>query len=142
GAGCIRPLEADLSQPWPPQLEGADRILLDAPCSGLGILGRAPEARWRKRPDDAARLAPLQRRLLTGALQALAPGGRLVYAVCSTDPLEGEEVVTAALADAPATLVLQPPPHLTESVAGPGLLIPPGIGGRDGFFMAALGRPG
>ena len=65
--------------------ETFDAILVDAPCSGIGIIGRQPEARWRKTPEDGARLAPLQRSLLESAARALAPAGRLVYAVCSTD---------------------------------------------------------
>ncbi len=76
-------------------------ILVDAPCSGIGIIGRAPEARWRKLPDDGARLAPQQRALVEAAARALAPGGRLVYAVCSTDPREGEGVIDPFLSDHP-----------------------------------------
>ncbi|HUZ85033.1 MAG TPA: transcription antitermination factor NusB [Gaiellales bacterium] len=62
---------------------GFDRILLDPPCSGLGVLAGRPDARWRRTPESAADLAGLQARLLDHALGMLAPGGRLVYAVCT-----------------------------------------------------------
>ncbi|TAM60379.1 methyltransferase domain-containing protein [bacterium] len=127
GVTCIRALAADLAAPWPAELQQADAILLDAPCSGLGILGRAPEARWRKRPEDPARLAAVQRELLARALGVLAPGGRLVYAVCSTDQREGEGVLE----------VLAARPDIHEERR---LLIPPCLEGRDGFFLAVLTR--
>jgi 16S rRNA (cytosine967-C5)-methyltransferase len=60
-----------------------DRILLDAPCTGLGALRRRPEARWRKQPKDVADLAELQLRLLRSAVRALKPGGILAYVTCS-----------------------------------------------------------
>ncbi|HUI44038.1 MAG TPA: 16S rRNA (cytosine(967)-C(5))-methyltransferase RsmB, partial [Terriglobia bacterium] len=75
-----------------------DRILLDAPCSGTGTLARNPEIKWRLKTDDIARLAGMQARMLASALEALAPGGRLVYATCSLESEENEEVVEKALA--------------------------------------------
>src|SRR5271165_5336191 len=77
----------------------ADAVLLDAPCSGLGILGRHPEARWRKAPGDPARLAPAQAALLRAAAARTKAGGRLVYSVCSTDPREGFEQIERFLAE-------------------------------------------
>lgn len=74
-----------------------DRILLDAPCTGLGALRRRPEARWRKQPRDVAELAELQIRLLESALAALAPGGILAYVTCSPHPAETRAVVQSAL---------------------------------------------
>lgn len=67
---------------------GADRVLVDAPCSGLGVLGRRPDARWRIEAGDVARLARLQRELLNGAIAALRPGGMLVYSVCTLTATE------------------------------------------------------
>lgn len=72
-----------------------DRILLDAPCSGTGTLGRNPEIKWRLRPEDLADLQRRQIRLLTHALEALAPDGRLLYATCSLEPEENAGVVAA-----------------------------------------------
>jgi 16S rRNA (cytosine967-C5)-methyltransferase len=70
-----------------------ERILVDAPCSGTGTLARNPEIKWRLRPGDLARQQQRQRRILASALEALAPGGRLVYATCSLEPEENEDVV-------------------------------------------------
>lgn len=70
-----------------------DRILLDAPCSGTGTLGRNPEIKWRLQPGDLPGFARRQRALLANALASLAPGGRLVYATCSLEPEENEAVV-------------------------------------------------
>lgn len=76
-----------------------DRILLDAPCTGLGALRRRPEARWRKTEHDVAPLAALQGELLRSALTALRPGGVLAYVTCSPHPAETTEIVDALLAE-------------------------------------------
>jgi 16S rRNA (cytosine967-C5)-methyltransferase len=119
----------------------ADAVLLDAPCSGLGILGRQPEARWRKSPDDPARMAEVQRKLIDAAARSVKPGGTLVYAVCSTDRREAEDVVDGFLARtqefARDPIPARYAPFLTE--AGD-VLVPPGIDGRDGFYVARLVR--
>jgi 16S rRNA (cytosine967-C5)-methyltransferase len=119
----------------------ADAVLLDAPCSGLGILGRQPEARWRKRPDDPARFAPLQSRLLDAGAACVRPGGVLVYAVCSTDRREGEDVIDAFLAThGDFARAPFPERYAAFAAAGGDVLVPPGIEGRDGFFIANLRR--
>jgi 16S rRNA (cytosine967-C5)-methyltransferase len=76
---------------------GFDRILLDAPCTGLGALRRRPEARWRKSPSDVAELTRLQGELLDAAVRALAPGGILAYVTCSPHAAETHGVLTPAL---------------------------------------------
>ncbi|GAC1404738.1 MAG: 16S rRNA (cytosine(967)-C(5))-methyltransferase RsmB [Candidatus Velthaea sp.] len=118
-----------------------DRVLVDAPCSGLGIVGRQPEARWRKDPADGARLAPLQRSILDASSGRLRPGGMLVYSVCSTDTREGEAVVDGFLADHPAfaraPIAGRYAPFLT---AAGDVLVAPGIEGRDGFYIARVTR--
>lgn len=74
-----------------------DRILLDAPCTGLGALRRRPEARWRKSPKDVGDLTALQAQLLTSALHALKPGGVLAYVTCSPHLAETRAIVEGAL---------------------------------------------
>ena len=74
-----------------------DRILVDAPCSGTGTLGRHPEIRWRLRPQQLAEFHSLQSALLKSALERLAPGGRLVYSTCSLEAEENERVVEEVL---------------------------------------------
>ncbi|MER3390120.1 MAG: transcription antitermination factor NusB [Microcella sp.] len=81
--------------------ERYDRIMLDAPCSGLGALRRRPEARWRKSERDVVELAALQERLLAAALSVLAPGGVLAYVTCSPHPRETTQVVEAVLGKHP-----------------------------------------
>lgn len=84
-----------------PGLAPADRVLLDAPCSNTGVLRRRPEARWRLRPWDIARLAKAQAALLSSAAVVVRPGGALVYGTCSVEPEENRGVVEAFLASEP-----------------------------------------
>ena len=70
----------------------ADGVLLDAPCSGLGVLSRRPDARWRKQSADLSRLAALQSELLNAVSALVRPGGSLVYSVCSFEPEETQQV--------------------------------------------------
>ncbi|MCU1572432.1 MAG: methyltransferase [Micrococcaceae bacterium] len=79
------------------QPDAFDRILVDAPCTGLGALRRRPEARWRRTPTDVAELGPLQRELLQSALSAVRPGGVVAYATCSPHPAETIAVVEDVL---------------------------------------------
>jgi 16S rRNA (cytosine967-C5)-methyltransferase len=92
----VRTLESDASV-LPAEEGFFDLILCDVPCSGTGTLARNPEIRHHLRPSDLSRQAERQRRILTAALQRLAPGGRLVYSTCSLEPEENEQVVTAVL---------------------------------------------
>ena len=82
--------------PWPPG--SFDRVLVDAPCTGLGALRRRPEARWRRQLSDLDALVPLQRALLSSALDSVRPGGVVLYATCSPVLAETSGVVTAVLA--------------------------------------------
>ncbi len=96
-AGLAGVVAADGTRPaWADR--GFDRVLVDAPCSGLGALRRRPEARWRRRPEDLAELVPLQRALLDSALDATRPGGVVLYATCSPVVAETVDVVRATLA--------------------------------------------
>jgi len=137
-AAYVRVAARDASLPGEPD---CDAVLVDAPCSGIGIVGRQPEARWRKSPDDGLRLAPEQRAILAAAATRVKPGGRLVYAVCSTDPREGDEAIAAFLA-AQGDFARAPLPSRYAPLATPAgdVLVAPGIAGRDGFFIASLMR--
>jgi 16S rRNA (cytosine967-C5)-methyltransferase len=86
--------------------ESFDRILLDAPCTGLGALRRRPEARWRKQPKDVADLAALQFELLRSAVDALRPGGVLAYVTCSPHLGETRVAVQSAMRKLGDTLSL------------------------------------
>ncbi|MFZ2014224.1 MAG: RsmB/NOP family class I SAM-dependent RNA methyltransferase, partial [Nocardioides sp.] len=81
--------------PWP--AGSFDRVLVDAPCTGLGALRRRPEARWRRQPEDLDSLLPLQRALLTAAVDLVRPGGVVLYATCSPVLAETRDVVGSLL---------------------------------------------
>lgn len=95
-AGVTGVLTADGTVP-PLAPASVDRVLVDAPCTGLGALRRRPEARWRRRPDDLLALVLLQRRLLESALNLVRPGGVVLYATCSPVLAETSEVVVSTL---------------------------------------------
>ena len=115
-----------------------DRVLIDAPCSGVGVVGRHPEARWKKQPGNGERLALTQRALLEALAPSIHEAGALVYAVCSTDPRETVEVIEWFRGKANFERGLIPAafePFITEEGD---VLVPPGLDGRDGFFIARL----
>lgn len=97
GATTIRLVQADAAAALPFS-RPFGRVLLDAPCSGLGTLRRDPDIRWRRREEDLTILASTQSRMLGHAAACVAPGGRLIYATCSSEPEENERVVDAFLA--------------------------------------------
>jgi len=123
----------------------ADRVLLDAPCTGLGALRRRPEARWRRTPADLAALVTLQGALLTEAVRVLRPGGALLYATCSPVLAETADVVTAALRDHPG-LALDDARALLSAVPDADGPLPgtvqlwPHRHGTDAMFLALLRR--
>jgi 16S rRNA (cytosine967-C5)-methyltransferase len=137
-------LVADATKPpWP---AGAfDRILVDAPCSGLGALRRRPEARWRKSETDLKGLTALQRDLLRSALAAVRPGGVVAYVTCSPVPAETSEVVTDVVASVPGTEILDTPAVLndvpdTRSADPRFVQLWPHRHGTDAIFIALLRR--
>ena len=122
------------------------KILLDAPCSALGTLRRHPESAWIKTEDDVARFPGVQARLLAAAAGMLAPGGTLVYCVCTPVPAEGVEVVEAAIANgilvrAPVKVEEIPGFEASLTPAGDVLTLP--LEGRkhDAFYIARLIKP-
>ncbi|BCV24747.1 MAG TPA: 16S rRNA (cytosine(967)-C(5))-methyltransferase RsmB [Firmicutes bacterium] len=124
-----------------------DRVLVDAPCSGTGVLRRRPDLRWHKSPEEIASLPPLQLAILTGAAAAVAPGGVLVYSTCSIEPEENLAVVRAFLAQNGAFrlegLAPQLGRHLSAETLNQGYLqLYPHRHRVDGFFLARLRRQG
>ncbi|MGD9696902.1 MAG: transcription antitermination factor NusB [Thermoleophilia bacterium] len=118
---------------------GYDAVLVDPPCTGLGVLSSRPDARWRRREEALAPLAELQLGLLRRALALVRPGGRVVYSTCTLIAEENEEVVAAADAPLDDLSALQPAyahPRLPRA-----LLTLPHRHGTDGFFIARLRRP-
>ncbi len=117
-----------------------DRVLIDAPCSGLGTVRRRPEIKWRRRPEDLPRLAALQCTLLQGVAGALKPGGLLVYSTCSLEPEETDAVIAAFLATR-ADFTMETPPAALEAIAdGQVLRAWPHRHGTDGFYAVRLRR--
>jgi 16S rRNA (cytosine967-C5)-methyltransferase len=115
-----------------------DRILLDAPCSGTGVIRRHPDIKFLRRRADIAKAAQLQLEMLHALFPLLAPGGVLVYSVCSTLAAEGRERVERFLERAPDARALPIAADWGEA-HGPGRRLPPG-GDFDGFFYARLAR--
>ncbi len=119
---------ADGSRPLPLCTE-FERILVDAPCSGTGTLGRNPEIKWRLQPSDLERHHARQVALLENALDRLAPGGQLVYSTCSLEYEENEQVVEEALSRRPPEFVLADQERRI-----------PGVDPGDGFYAAVIVR--
>jgi 16S rRNA (cytosine967-C5)-methyltransferase len=117
-----------------------DRVLLDAPCSGLGALRRRPDARWRIRPDDVDALATLQRRLIAASLDLVRPGGELVYSVCTVTIAESLAVDEWLRAERPDVEAL-PPPGDPWVPLGRGALLLPQAAGTDGMYLLRLRVP-
>jgi 16S rRNA (cytosine967-C5)-methyltransferase len=117
-----------------------DRVLVDAPCSGLGTLRRRPDARWRIDAPSVDRLAELQRGLVDAAADLVCPGGVLVYSVCT--PTEGESLgIDEHLAQAHPDFVPLPPPEHPGRPWGRGALVLPQDAGTDGMFVLRLRAP-
>ena len=136
----------DAARPLPLAVK-FDRVLLDAPCSGTGTLGRNPEIKWRLEPSDLARLAAIQAEMLRNAIEVLAPGGRLVYATCSLEPEENEQVVEGVLAERQGLRLLSRDeltrefPHLSPLFDACGYFrTHPDLHSMDGFFAAVMVR--
>jgi 16S rRNA (cytosine967-C5)-methyltransferase len=137
---------ADLSAAAPIRPASLEYVLLDAPCTGLGTLREHPEIRWRVKPDDPARMAAIQLRMLDNAAALVRPGGAIVYSVCSLAPAEGEGVIDEFLkAHGEFEIDARPPNYdeLKDLLDARGFMkTRPDVGGLDGFFAAPLIRAG
>ena len=121
----------------PLRAESFDRVLVDAPCSGLGALRRRPDARWRIEPDAVDRLAVLQRELVDAALTLLRPGGTLVYSVCTMTTTESLGIDDHLASNHPELEPL-PPPEVPWRSWGRGALLLPQDAGTDGMTILRL----
>jgi 16S rRNA (cytosine967-C5)-methyltransferase len=141
-AGNHRVVVADATQPLPGE-DPFDRVLLDAPCTGLGALRRRPEARWRRRPSDIPALRALQLALLRAALAAVRPGGLVAYVTCSPHLAETSTVVSDVLRHridverVDARPLLPGVPMLGD---GPDVQLWPHRHGTDAMYLALLRR--
>lgn len=123
----------------------AHRVLVDAPCTGMGTLRRNPDLKWRQSPKDVAELTAMQASILVSASRCVAPGGRLVYSTCSVLPEENEQQIEQFLQNHPDFTLL----HVNEVLGDrcPNLVMEneylhlrPDVHGTDGFFAAVLER--
>lgn len=122
-----------------------DRVLVDAPCSGLGTLRRNPDLKWRQTPQSVAELTQKQAAILAAAAKLLKPGGRLVYATCSLLPEENSQIVDAFLAVHPGFVRLTAgevlaAQNIRVELAGEDLQLLPQRHDTDGFYAAVLER--
>jgi 16S rRNA (cytosine967-C5)-methyltransferase len=141
GASSVRVVQANCAQPLP-FAPIFDCVLVDAPCTGLGTLRRDPDIKWRRTPDGFAEVASLQLRILANVAGVVSPGGRLIYATCSSEPDENEEVIARFLESQPAfcaaPLRFDQAPQLISSAGH--LRTLPFRDGLEGFFAAAVTR--
>ena len=129
GVTSTTPIRCDLTDPSAPLAAAYDRVLLDAPCSGLGVLRRHPEAKWRRTRDDVRALAALQARLLDALAPRVRPGGLFVYSVCTYTDEEGPRQLERFLAT-----------HADFAADGEPLRTWPHRDDADGFFAVRLAR--
>jgi len=139
-------VQSDLASPGPELAAAYDAVLLDAPCTGLGVLRRHPELKWRRTAASAGELAALQARLLAAMAPRVRPGGILVYSVCTFTAAEGPDQLAALLAAHPELAVEPPPAHgavpdWTPFLAPDGTVRTwPHRHDADGFFAVRLRR--
>jgi 16S rRNA (cytosine967-C5)-methyltransferase len=141
GEDDVEVLVADGTEPdWP--AGSFDRVLLDAPCTGLGALRRRPEVRWRRTAEDVVPLADLQRRLLDSALASVRPGGVVAYVTCSPHNAETVDVVAAAAQRDDVEVLPVAPlfPEVPDLARGEAGQLWPHRHGTDAMFVALLRR--
>ncbi len=140
-AGCVRVEVADATEH---RLgAGYDRVLVDPPCSGLGTLQARPDLRWRASAEGIEELSALQSRILAAGGEAVAPGGTLVYSVCTISRVESEDVIARFLAEHPAFVtddLQREYPDWRHPRCASHLQLFPDRDGTDGFFIARLRR--
>lgn len=148
GVGIVRGLTADAAALPEDLHEWANFVLVDAPCSGLGVLRRRPDARWRKEPDQLPAIVSLQAEILTGAARCLKKGGVLVYSTCTISRAENLGQVEHFLACHPDFILEDLTPYLPAALDEQGTMsdgyleILPHRHGMDGFFISRMRKKG
>jgi 16S rRNA (cytosine967-C5)-methyltransferase len=143
GVKIIEPALKDALVPFGEMAGRFNRVLVDAPCSGTGIIRRKPDIKWHRNPEDYGKLVELQRKILYNASRYVMPGGVLVYSTCSLDPRENSAVVNAFINES-TDFKLEPFSGLSgitgykKEITGGMLNLYPHIDGTDGFFIARL----
>ena len=121
-----------------------DCVLVDAPCSALGLLYRKPDIKYTKEPEEIAQLSKTQKSILTACAEYVRPGGRLVYSTCTLSREENEENIAWFLKKFPqyreANLAAILPEQLMSRARGGSIQLFPHLDGIDGFFLAVLER--
>ena len=141
GSGTVRALAADAVRPAVRD-QVADAVLVDAPCTGLGVVRRRPELRWRRSSSDPDRLGDLQVALLMSASALVRPGGALVFSVCTWPLAETQTVVSRVLTDMPGWVAEKPLIDAGTMLADdPGIQLAPDRDDTDGMYIAVLRRP-
>jgi 16S rRNA (cytosine967-C5)-methyltransferase len=141
------------AQPWDAlkpdfaKYESFDKVVVDAPCSGLGVIRRKPDIKWTKAPEDISSLKMKQVEMLSCVSRYVKPGGTLIYSTCSIDPEEDEAVIQEFLLDNPEYTLDNLNPFLPKKLMADGggaikgyIKLFPHLHGVDGFFIARLKR--
>jgi len=145
GLTCAQPVRADATGPLPIKPGSLDAVLIDAPCSALGILRRHPEIKTRLEEADLATFPPRQQQMLEQTAPLIKNGGSLLYITCTTEPEENEDLIAGFLADHPDYRLAEEPEYLPpaarEFFQSPGFFrTSPARHGLDGFFAAVMRR--
>lgn len=143
-AANVTAVVADAVVPDPASVEKADVVLADVPCSGLGVIGKKPDIKYRMNEEEIAELVTLQRRILHNAASYVKPGGTLIYSTCTVTPEENQENIRWFTENYSYRLdslnpYLPDELHSDETAAG-WLQLLPGVSKTDGFFLARLVR--
>lgn len=139
GLSIIEARQLDATELHKTMAGQADRVLVDAPCSGLGVLRRRPDARWRKE-DSLQSLPGLQQAILTSAAQCVKPGGVLVYSTCTLEQAENEDIVNGFLGQNPDFYLDETGRFLPVARDEKMITLWPQREGTDGFFIARMMR--
>jgi 16S rRNA (cytosine967-C5)-methyltransferase len=143
-ARIVEPSVNDASADQPDLADRFDRVLIDAPCSGLGIIHKKPDIKLNIKPEGLTELLGLQEKILTACSSYVKPGGILVYSTCTINPRENEKMVQKLLANRQDFILEDPSPYtpdtLKPAIKDRMIQLIPSRDRTDGFFIARLRR--